>query len=39
MKGIDEEEAYKILRRTAMNQNRTIGDIARSVVTAAEILN
>ncbi len=39
MKGIDEEEAYKILRRTAMNQNRKIGDIARSVVTAAEILN
>lgn len=39
MKGIDEEEAYKILRRTAMNQNRKIGDIAQSIVTAAEILN
>lgn len=39
MKGIDEEEAYKVLRRTAMNQNRKIGDIAQSIVTAAEILN
>lgn len=37
--GIDEEEAYKLLRRTAMNQNRTIGEIARAIVTAAEILS
>ncbi|UUX49502.1 ANTAR domain-containing protein [Nisaea acidiphila] len=38
MKGIEEEEAYKLLRNTAMNQNRRIAEIAESIVTAAELL-
>jgi response regulator NasT len=39
VKGVDEEEAYRILRTTAMNQNRKIAEIAESIVTAAELLN
>ncbi|WP_193187445.1 ANTAR domain-containing response regulator [Nisaea sediminum] len=38
MKGVEEEEAYKLLRKTAMNQNRRIAEIAESIVTAAELL-
>jgi response regulator NasT len=37
-KNVGEDEAYALLRRTAMNQNRKLADIARSVVTAAELL-
>ena len=37
-KGLTEEEAYALLRRTAMNENRKIAEIAASVVTAAEML-
>lgn len=37
-KGISEDEAYKILRKTAMNQNRKIADIAHSLVTAHSLL-
>jgi response regulator NasT len=37
-KGIDEEEAYALLRRTAMNKNRKIAEIAQSLVTAADLL-
>ncbi len=37
-KDITEEEAYALLRRTAMNENRKIAEIAASVVTAAEML-
>jgi len=36
-KSITEDEAYKLLRRTAMTQKRKLFDIARSVVTAAQI--
>src|SRR5712692_2901038 len=36
-KNIPEEEAYALLRRTAMNEKRRIADIAQSIVTAAEI--
>src|ERR1700757_705933 len=35
---LSEEEAYALLRRTAMNENRKIAEIAQSVVTAAELL-
>jgi response regulator NasT len=38
MKKISEEEAYALLRRTAMNENRKIAEVAQSVVTAAEML-
>lgn len=37
-RGMSEEEAYKLLRKTAMNQNRKIGEIAQSLITAADLL-
>lgn len=37
-RGLSEEEAYALMRRTAMNQNRKIAEIARSLVTAADLL-
>lgn len=37
-KGLNEEEAYKLLRRQAMNEKRKIADIARAIVTAADLL-
>ena len=36
-KGITEEEAYALLRRTAMNENKKIAEISQSVITAAEM--
>ncbi|ADH87730.1 response regulator receiver and ANTAR domain protein [Ancylobacter novellus DSM 506] len=38
MKGLDEPQAYALLRRTAMNEKRRLVDIAQSVITAAELL-
>jgi response regulator NasT len=38
-KNLSEEEAYTLLRRTAMRQKRKLLHIAQSVVTAAEMLN
>lgn len=37
-RGMSEDEAYAALRKTAMNQGRTLGDVARSVLDAAELL-
>jgi response regulator NasT len=37
-KGIGEQEAHALLRRTAMNQNRKIAEIAQSLITAASLL-
>ena len=37
MKNLTEEEAYALLRKTAMNEKRKIADVAQSVVTAAEL--
>ena len=37
-RGLPEADAYALLRKTAMNQNRRIGEIARSLVTAAGLL-
>ncbi len=37
-RNITEEEAYALMRRTAMNENKKIVDIAQSVVTAADLL-
>lgn len=36
-KQIGEEEAYTLLRKTAMNENKKIIEIAQSVLTAAEL--
>jgi two-component system, response regulator / RNA-binding antiterminator len=37
-KNLNEEEAYALLRRTAMNEKKKIAEVAQSVVTAAEML-
>jgi response regulator NasT len=37
-KGLSEGDAYALLRKTAMNQNRKIAEIAQSLVTAAGLL-
>lgn len=36
-KNYNEEEAYALLRKTAMNENKKIVEIAQSVLTAAEL--
>jgi response regulator NasT len=38
-RGLSESDAYGLLRRTAMNQNRKIVDIAQSLITAAGLLD
>ncbi|KFC64040.1 putative two-component response regulator:antitermination factor NasT [Bosea sp. LC85] len=38
LKGLAEEEAYALMRRTAMNEKRKLVEIARSIITAAEVL-
>jgi response regulator NasT len=38
-RGLTEEAAYALLRKTAMNQNRKIADIAQSLITAAGLLD
>lgn len=38
-KGISEEEAYALLRRTAMNENRKITEIAQSLIVASGLLD
>lgn len=37
-KGINEEEAYALMRRSAMDQKRRIADIAQAVIAAADLL-
>ena len=37
-RGISEDQAYVLLRKTAMNQNRKIAEIAQSLITAAGLL-
>ena len=38
-RGIDEEAAYALLRRTAMDQGRKVVDVAQALVTAADLLS
>ena len=38
LRGLSEEEAYTLLRKTAMNQNRKLADVAQGLVTAADLL-
>jgi two-component system, response regulator / RNA-binding antiterminator len=38
-RGLSEADAYALMRKTAMNQNRKIVDIAQSLVTAAGLLD
>ena len=37
-RGLSEADAYALLRKTAMNQNRKLADVAQSLVTAADLL-
>jgi response regulator NasT len=37
-KSISEEQAYAMMRKVAMNEGKKIADIARSIITAAELL-
>lgn len=37
-KGISEDEAYAMLRKTAMDQGRKVVDVATALVTAADLL-
>ena len=37
-RGVSEEQAYELLRRTAMDSNLRIAQVAQSVITAAELL-
>jgi two-component system, response regulator / RNA-binding antiterminator len=37
-RGLSEEEAYALLRKTAMNEKKKIAEIAQSVITAADLL-
>ncbi|MDA7430445.1 ANTAR domain-containing protein [Primorskyibacter aestuariivivens] len=37
-KGIDEDAAYALLRKTAMNQGRRVADVAEALVTASGLL-
>ena len=37
-RGIREEEAYAMIRKTAMDQGRKVADVAQALVTAAELL-
>ena len=37
-KGMNEEAAYKLLRRLAMDQNKRIGEVAQDIVTYAKAL-
>ena len=36
-KNLPEEDAYALLRKTAMNEKRRIADIAQSIITAADV--
>jgi len=37
-RGVDEEEAYQLLRSLAMNRGKRIGDVAQDVIAAVELL-
>lgn len=37
-RNLSEEDAFALLRKTAMNENRKIAEIAQSIVTATELL-
>ena len=38
-RGISEDEAYSLLRKTAMGQSRKVIDVAQALVTAADLLS
>ena len=38
-RGMSEDEAYKLLRKTAMDQGRKVIDVAQALVTASDLLS
>lgn len=38
-RGISEEDAYQLLRKTAMDQGKRVADVAEALVSAAELLS
>ncbi|MBN1240134.1 MAG: ANTAR domain-containing protein [Gammaproteobacteria bacterium] len=36
--GLDEDQAYQLLRRSAMRQNRKMADLARSLIAASQLI-
>jgi two-component system, response regulator / RNA-binding antiterminator len=38
-RNLSEEEAYRLMRKAAMNQNRKLAEIAESLITAARLLD
>ena len=38
-RGLSEDEAYKLLRKTAMDQGKKVADVASALVTAADLLS
>ncbi|WP_299368672.1 ANTAR domain-containing protein [uncultured Tateyamaria sp.] len=38
-RGMSEDDAYNLLRKTAMGQNKKVIDVAQALVTAAELLS
>lgn len=38
-RGVSEDEAYALLRKTAMSQNQRLADVAQALVTAAGLLS
>ena len=38
-KGVTEDEAYQMLRKTAMSQNRKVIDVANALLTASDLLS
>lgn len=36
-RGINEEESYALMRKTAMNENLKLSDVAQSIITAAKM--
>jgi len=37
-RGLNEDAAYKLLRKLAMDQNKRIGEVAQDIVTYAKVL-
>ncbi len=37
-KSIPEQQAYALMRQVAMNESKKIAEVARSIITAAELL-
>ena len=38
-RGVSEEDAYALLRKTAMNESRRVADVAQSLITASKLLS